>query len=96
MNHIYDILVEEIKKIKENLTHQKEINEKTNLVTDLNFNSIEFMQLVVGIENKCDISFDLEEYMESEDINLFKSVKDYVIKKVFEREENDAARKEIG
>ena len=96
MKEIHDILVEEIRKVKETFSNQKEINEETNLVTDLNFNSIDFMQLVVGIENKLDISFDLDEYMESEDINLYKSVIDYVSKKVSEGVEDDVTRAKIG
>ncbi|TCK92605.1 phosphopantetheine binding protein [Natranaerovirga hydrolytica] len=96
MNDITNVLIEEIIKTKEIFIKQKEIDEKTNLVTDLNFNSIDFMQFVVGIESRLNISFDLEEFMENGDINLFKSVKDYVCKKILEGEENDAGRAEIG
>lgn len=80
--NVTEKLIEEVKKTKNLFTSNKEITDETNLVTDLNFNSIDFMQLVVNVENSFDISFDLDEYMECEDINLFKSVKDYVLSKV--------------
>lgn len=71
-------LVEEIRKTKKLFTEGIEFNDTTNLVTDLNFNSIDFMQLVVNIEQRFDISFDMDVYLESEDINLYRSVRDYL------------------
>lgn len=81
-------LIEEIRKTKKLFAEGIEFNEKTNLVTDLNFNSIDFMQLVVNIEQRFGIAFDMDVYMESEDINLYASVRDYLVKVLSEKEAN--------
>lgn len=81
-------LIEEIRKTKNLFAEGIEFNEKTNLVTDLNFNSIDFMQLVVNIEQRFGIAFDMDVYMESEDINLYASVRDYLVKALSEKEAN--------
>lgn len=76
------MLIEEIIKTKALFADGVTINDDTNLVTDLSYNSIDFMQLVVNIEKKFCIVFNLDEYMESQDINRYQSVKDYVMTKV--------------
>jgi acyl carrier protein len=76
------MLIEEVKKTKALFSDGITVTDDTNLVTDLNYNSIDFMQLVVNIEKRFGIVFSLDEYMESQDINRYQSVKDYVITKV--------------
>lgn len=88
MNEMETKLIEEIRKTKNLFVEGIEFNEKTNLVTDLNFNSIDFMQLVVNIEQRFGIAFDMDVYMESEDINLYISVRDYLVKALSEKEAN--------
>lgn len=88
MNEMETKLIEEIRKTKNLFAEGIEFNEKTNLVTDLNFNSIDFMQLVVNIEQRFGIAFDMDVYMESEDINLYVSVRDYLVKALSEKEAN--------
>lgn len=88
MSEMETKLIEEIRKTKNLFTEGIEFNEKTNLVTDLNFNSIDFMQLVVNIEQRFGIAFDMDVYMESEDINLYASVRDYLVKALSEKEAN--------
>jgi len=75
------MLIEEVKKTKALFSDGITVTDDTNLVTDLNYNSIDFMQLVVNIEKRFGIVFSLDEYMESQDINRYQSVKDYVITK---------------
>lgn len=88
MSEMETKLIEEIRKTKNLFAEGIEFNEKTNLVTDLNFNSIDFMQLVVNIEQRFGIAFDMDVYMESEDINLYVSVRDYLVKALSEKEVN--------
>lgn len=88
MSEMETKLIEEIRKTKNLFAEGIEFNEKTNLVTDLNFNSIDFMQLVVNIEQRFGIAFDMDVYMESEDINLYVSVRDYLVKALSEKEAN--------
>lgn len=88
MSEMETKLIEEIRKTKKLFAEGIEFNEKTNLVTDLNFNSIDFMQLVVNIEQRFGIAFDMDVYMESEDINLYASVRDYLVKVLSEKEAN--------
>ncbi len=88
MSEMETKLIEEIRKTKNLFAEGIEFNEKTNLVTDLNFNSIDFMQLVVNIEQRFGIAFDMDVYMESEDINLYVSVRDYLVKVLSEKEAN--------
>lgn len=79
-------IIEEIRKTKSLFSEGVEFNDKTNLVTDLNFNSIDFMQLVVNLEQRFGIAFDMDEYMECEDINLYRFVRDYVMNVLSEKE----------
>lgn len=76
------MLIEEVIKTKALFADNISINDDTNLVTDSSYNSIDFMQLVVNIEKRFKIVFNLDEYMESQDINRYQSIKDYVITKV--------------
>ncbi len=86
MNELETKLIEEIRKTKNLFAEGIEFNDETNLVTDLNFNSIDFMQLVVNIEQRFEIAFDMDVYLESEDINLYRSVRDYLKKALSEKE----------
>lgn len=78
MSELEAIIIEEIRKTKNLFAEGIVFNDETNLVTDLNFNSIDFMQLVVNLEQRFDIAFDMDEYLESEDINLYRSLRDYM------------------
>lgn len=82
MSELEAIIIEEIRKTKNLFAEGIVFNDETNLVTDLNFNSIDFMQLVVNLEQRFDIAFDMDEYLESEDINLYRSLRDYMAKAV--------------
>ena len=86
MNELETKLIEEIRKTKNLFAEGIEFNDETNLVTDLNFNSIDFMQLVVNIKQRFEIAFDMDVYLESEDINLYRSVRDYLKKALSEKE----------
>lgn len=86
MSKLETKLIEEIRKTKNLCAEGIEFNDETNLVTDLNFNSIDFMQLVVNIEQRFEIAFDMDVYLESEDINLYRSVREYLEKALTEKE----------
>ncbi len=86
MNEMETKLIEEICKTKKLFAEGIEFNEQTNLVTDLNYNSIDFMQLVVNIEQQFGIAFDMDVYLESEDINLYRSLRDYLARVLSEKE----------
>lgn len=86
MSELETKLIEEIRKTKNLFAEGIEFNDETNLVTDLNYNSIDFMQLVVNLEQRFEIAFDMDEYLESEDINLYRSLREYMEKALSAKE----------
>lgn len=50
-----------IQKIKENVLVSAPITENTNLYTDLSFDSLSFIALLMEIEDSCSVTFDIME-----------------------------------
>lgn len=76
----------ELKKIickitKKSINDLDEINEETDLVMDLNFDSIEMVQLIVDLEVNFGIEIDMED-IEVEVLSKYKLLKDLIISKV--------------
>lgn len=72
MSEIEKILINIIKRC-DNSVDTDEINNKTDLVNDLGFDSISIIQLVVELENEFDIEID-DEYLLIEYLSPFKSL----------------------
>lgn len=84
--NINEELIMEILKLKEIEIGSININDQTSLTDDLQYNSMEFIQLIVNIENRFNFTFD-DEYMNYEIINKYKNLKDYIINKINEQAE---------
>lgn len=82
-NSIEEKVIVIIHNIKEDLK-EKEINENSNFFKELNFDSIEIMQLIAELENTFQIQFkDIDELMEV--MGNVKSVVEFVCKHIEER-----------
>lgn len=82
-NSIEEKVIVIIYNIKEEL-EEKDINENSNFFKELNFDSIEIMQLIAELENTFQIQFkDIDELMEV--MSNVKSVVEFVCKHIEER-----------
>lgn len=66
--------------IKETISLEGEnlvIDENTNLTNDLNFSSLDFIKLVVKIENEFDIEFD-DDFLDFNRFNVFGELVIYI------------------
>lgn len=59
------------------------IDETTNLTTDLNFNSIDFVKLIVKLEFVFDIEFD-DEYLDFQKFNTYSWLYNYLLERIEE------------
>lgn len=59
------------------------IDEATNLTTDLNFNSIDFVKLIVKLEFVFDIEFD-DEYLDFQKFNTYSWLYNYLLERIEE------------
>lgn len=82
-NSIEEKVIVIIYNIKEEL-EEKDINENSNFFKELNFDSIEIMQLIAELENTFQIQFkDIDELIEV--MSNVKSVVEFVCKHIEER-----------
>lgn len=77
----YEFIFNEIKKLIISVSEQdlvdKNITENTNLVEDLNFDSIQIIRLIVEIEQQFNVYFDME-IIVAADIFVYKNFVQYV------------------
>lgn len=78
-------LNENIKDILINISGREiktcEINDNTNIISDLGFDSVKIIQLIVEIENKFNIEIE-DEDMDINNLNNCKSLRELIAKKI--------------
>lgn len=79
--NVRDTLKNMIISLSTNYITADAINNSTDLIRDLSFNSISIVQLVVNIENEFGFDFD-DEMLGFEEIVIFQNLVEYIIKKM--------------